>query len=154
MEDVAVLLVDDEPVGTVSLEKKLADQGMRILTMPNRGDILSEIEKKHIDVVILNITLAGTNGLETLRRIKKIDPLVEVILCTDHADLSLAIQGMEIGAFDYILKSITPEELVYTVTDAYQRKSLQEEKIKKLKHTFDKNKRTYKPKKGESAGDL
>ena len=137
MEDVAILLVDDESNGAFSLEKKLADQGMRILNVSREGDILSEIEKKQIDVVILNIILAGVNGLETLKRIKEIDPLVEVILCTDQADLSLAIQGMEIGAFDYFLKSISPEELVYKVTDAYQRKSLQEEKIENLRNKFN-----------------
>jgi DNA-binding NtrC family response regulator len=137
MGDVAVLLVDDESNGGISLEKKLADQGMRIRILSREGDILSEIEKGRVDVAVVNLMVAGMNGLETLRRIKERNPLVEVILCTDQADLSLAIQGMEIGAFDYILKSISTEELVYKVMDAYQRKALQEEKIKKLRIKFN-----------------
>jgi DNA-binding NtrC family response regulator len=137
MENVAVLIVDDESNGGISLEKKLTEQGMRILNLSREGDILSEIEKGRVDVVILNIKPAGMNGLETLKRINEANPLVEVILCTDQADLSLAIHGMEIGAFDYILKSISPEELVYKVTDACQRKRLQEEKIKNLRIKFN-----------------
>ncbi len=137
MDNVAVLLVDDESEENISLETKLTRQGMYIRRVSTEKGVLSEIAKKQIDVVVLNNMLTGLNGFETLRRIKEMDPLVEVILFADRADLSLAIRGMELGAFDYILKSISTEELVYKLTDAYRRKSLQEEKIKNLKKTFD-----------------
>jgi DNA-binding NtrC family response regulator len=135
MEEVAVLLVDDDSNFAISLENKLADQRMRIHKVSKEAEILSETQKNKIDVIILNTVAADLNGLEILSRIKRIDPLVEVILCTDQADLSVAIKGMEMGAFDYIQKSITSEELVYKISDACQKKRLQEEKIKNLKRT-------------------
>ena len=135
MEEVAVLLVDDDSNFAISLENKLADQRMRIHKVSKEAEILSETQKNKIDVIILNTVAADLNGLEILSRIKRIDPLVEVILSTDQADLSVAIKGMEMGAFDYIQKSITSEELAYKISDACQKKRLQEEKIKNLKRT-------------------
>ena len=136
MEKVSVLLADGNTDSGISIEKKLGDQNMQLIKVSKEEDIFSEVEKKEIDVVILNVMPSAINGLEALRRIKKIDPLVEVILCADQADLSIAIKGMEMGAFDYILNSITPEELVYKISDAHQKKLLQEVKIKKLKRTY------------------
>lgn len=136
MENVTVLLADGGADSGISIEQKLNDQHIRLVKVSNEADIFSEIEKKQIDVVILNTMPTAENGLDALGRIKKLDPLVEVILCTDQADLSIAIKGMEMGAFDYILNSITPEELVHKIWDAHQKKLLQEEKIKKLKHTY------------------
>ena len=137
MDNVAVLLVDDESDENISLERKLTRRGMHIRRVSTEKGVLSEVAKKQIDVVVLNNMLTGLNGFEMLKRIKEMDPLVEVILLADRADLSLAIQGMELGAFDYILTTISTEELVYKLMDAYRRKSLQEEKIKNLKKTFD-----------------
>jgi DNA-binding NtrC family response regulator len=137
MDHVAVLLVDDESDENISLGMKLSQRGMHIRRVSTEKGVVLEIAKKQIDVVVLNNMMSGLNGFETLKRIKEMDPLVEVILFADRADFSLAIQGMELGAFDYILTSISAEELVYKLMDAYRRKSLQEEKIKNLKKTFD-----------------
>ena len=62
--------------------------------------------------------------------------MAEVILCTDQTDSSAVIKGMEMDAFDYILKTITPEELLYKMSDAHQKRFLHEEKTKNFKHTF------------------
>ena len=74
--------------------------------------------------------MPGMNGLDTLKEIKKIKPLVEVIMLTGHANVEAGIQGMELGAFDYLMKPIDIDELLYKLQDAYKKKSLQEQKIK------------------------
>ena len=70
--------------------------------------------------------------LAALREIKQRHPLVEVIMLTGHASIETAVQGMELGAFDYLMKPMDIDELLYKVEDAYKRKSIQEKKLKNL----------------------
>ena len=72
------------------------------------------------------------SGLAALREIKQRHPLVEVIMLTGHASIETAVQGMELGAFDYLMKPMDIDELLYKVEDAYKRKSIQEKKLKNL----------------------
>ena len=70
------------------------------------------------------------DGIETLREIKKIYPLIEVIMLTGHATIELAIEGMKLGAYDFLMKPCDIEELVGKVEDAAKKKREHEEKIK------------------------
>ena len=65
-----------------------------------------------MDVVVLDVKMPGMGGLETLREIKKRCPLVEVIMLTGHASMEVAIEGMEVGAFDYLMKPMDIDELL------------------------------------------
>jgi DNA-binding NtrC family response regulator len=65
-----------------------------------------------------------------LREIKARQPLVEVIMLTGHASVEAAIDGMESGAFDYLMKPVEFDELLYKIQDAHRKKSLQEAKIR------------------------
>ena len=76
--------------------------------------------------------MKGIDGIQTLKEIKKICPLVEVIMLTGHASLEIAVQGMELGAFDYLMKPMDIDELLYKLEDACKRKQIQEQKIKHL----------------------
>jgi DNA-binding NtrC family response regulator len=67
------------------------------------------------------------DGIETLKEIKKLRPSVEVIMLTGHASVEVAIQGMELGAFDYLMKPMDIDELLYKLQDAYKKKSCAEE---------------------------
>jgi DNA-binding NtrC family response regulator len=69
------------------------------------------------------------DGIETLRRIKAIRPLVEVIMLTGHASVESGIEGMRLGAFDYLMKPCDINELLLKIQDAYQRKLVQEESL-------------------------
>jgi len=70
------------------------------------------------------------DGLTALREIKKRFPLIEVIMLTGHASMEVAIEGMEQGAFDYLMKPMDIDELLYKLQDAYQKKVLHAERIK------------------------
>jgi DNA-binding NtrC family response regulator len=72
--------------------------------------------------------MPGMDGIEVLRRIKARHPLVEVIMLTGHASVEAAIDGMERGAFDYLMKPVEFDELLYKIQDAHRKKSLQEAK--------------------------
>jgi two-component system, OmpR family, response regulator len=127
-----VLLVDDELEFLATLVKRLTKRGLNIRTAKNGEDALKIIGEKVIDVVVLDVRMPGIDGIQTLREIKKKDPLMEVIMLTGHARLEVAIEGMELGAFDYLMKPADIDELFYKLQDAFKKKTIQREKIKKL----------------------
>ena len=83
-------------------------------------------------MVVLDVRMPGMDGIETLRKIKKTAPLTEVIMLTGHASLEAAREGMELGAFDYLMKPVDIDELLYKLEDAFKNKTIQEAKIKAL----------------------
>ena len=130
----SVLLVDNEPTTSDRIYHGLSDQGLAIRRARSRAQTLSEIKKKDIDVVLLDLMIAGTDGIALLKEIKAMDPLVEVILLSNQANPSIAIQGMKLGAFDFLFKSVDIDDLFHKLQDAHQKKAIQEEKIEKIRH--------------------
>jgi DNA-binding NtrC family response regulator len=127
-----VLLVDDELEFLETLVKRLTKRGLNISTAKSGEDALKIIGEKGIDVVVLDVRMPGMDGIQTLREIKKKDPLMEVIMLTGHASVEVAIEGMELGAFDYLMKPADIDELFYKLQDAFKKKTIQQEKIEKL----------------------
>jgi DNA-binding NtrC family response regulator len=87
------------------------------------------IAKKQYDVVLLDVKMPGRDGIETLREIKKIAPMTEVILITGHASLESGINGIRYGAFDYLLKPMELDPLIERLNAAYERKQSRQEKL-------------------------
>ena len=77
--------------------------------------------------------VAGVNGIDTLQEIKKLHPLVEVIMLTGHANVEAAMQGLKLGAFDYLMKPVDLEELLYKLQDAYKKRQIEIAKTKNSK---------------------
>jgi DNA-binding NtrC family response regulator len=136
MADFDVLLVDDEADFLETLLKRLRKRGFNAFTASNGQEALGILDKTAIDVVVLDWKMPGMDGLETLKEIKKIKPLIEVIILTGYTNVEAGIQGMELGAFDFLMKPVNIEELLYKLQDAYTRKCLQESKMK-LGHAAD-----------------
>ena len=132
MDNFSVLLVDDEKGFVDTLVKRLTKRGLTTFEAFSGNQALEAIENNNIDIVVLDVRMPGMDGLETLNKIKKACPLIEVILLTGHASIEVAIQGMESGAFDYLMKPMDINELVYKLQDALQRKRIQEDKIKNM----------------------
>lgn len=124
-----VLLVDDEVGFVETMSKRLSKRQLMILPAYSGRQALEKLEKNSVDVVILDVKMPGMDGIETLREIKKIYPLVEVIMLTGHATIETAVEGMRLGAFDYLMKPCEIEELVAKVIDAKEKKSRHEQKI-------------------------
>ncbi|MFH0727999.1 MAG: response regulator [Pseudomonadota bacterium] len=128
-----VLLVDDEPDFLYPLVKRLAKRNLVIESAGSGQDALDIIQQKQIDVVVLDVKMPGMDGLETLRKIKAGNGLIEVIMLSGHASLDAAIEGMESGAFDYLMKPVDFDELFFKLQDAYKKKVIQESKIASIK---------------------
>ncbi len=130
LEEVRVLLVDDEVEFVDTLAKRMKKRKLTASRVNSGEDALEFLDQHPTDVVILDVKMPGIDGMQTLMEIKRQYPLIEVIMLTGHANVEVAIEGMEIGAFDYLMKPMAIDDLVYKIQDAYKKKSIQEEKIK------------------------
>jgi DNA-binding NtrC family response regulator len=130
MEPIKVLLVDDEEDFQETLAKRLSRRQMAVTTAGSGDAALEILDTVDIDVVLLDVKMPGKDGIQVLKEIKKNTPLVEVIMLTGHASVEAAISGMALGAFDYLMKPMDIDEIVYKLQDAHKNKALQDEKIR------------------------
>ena len=128
---VKVLLIDDEPQFVEVLAERLEARGFAAQTALTGDEGLAKLQEQEADVVILDVQMPGRDGVETLREIKRIKPLIEVIMLTGHATIESGIQGLKLGAYDYLMKPTDTEDLVAKILRAYARKSEQEERIRR-----------------------
>ena len=130
MNNTKLLLVDDEKGFLDTITKRLEKREMKISAAYSGKDALAELENnKAIEVVVLDVKMPGMDGIETLVEIKKSFPLVEVIMLTGHATVETAIDGMKLGAFDYLMKPCDIDTLVSKVKGAVEKKRKHDEKI-------------------------
>lgn len=126
-----ILLVDDEAPFIETMQKRLTKRGLTVAAALSGSEALDVLGKhRNIDVVILDVKMPGMDGLETLQEIKKKLPLVEVIMLTGHATVESAVEGMKLGAYDYLMKPCDQEELLNKVQEAVEIKRNREEKIR------------------------
>jgi DNA-binding NtrC family response regulator len=130
MERFNVLLVDDEGEFLETLVKRIQKRNVNATGVQSGEDALAFLGKNPVDVVVLDVRMPGMDGIETLRALKRQYPLTEVIMLTGHASLEVAIEGMELGAFDYLMKPVEIDDLLYKLQDANKRRTIQLEKIK------------------------
>jgi DNA-binding NtrC family response regulator len=133
VERFSVLLVDDEPDFTDTLARRLGMRQLDVIGVYSGAEALDHIKRNPVDVVVLDVRMPGMDGIEALREIKARHPLVEVIMLTGHANVEVAIEGMRLGAFDYLMKPIEIDQLLYKLQDAYLKKAIQEKKIEAKK---------------------
>lgn len=124
MQKLRLLLVDDEPDVLHAYTRRFERRNAEIETASTGGEALEKVGKDRFDVVILDVMMPGMNGIETLRRIKALKPDLPVIILTGHANSKALIEGMECGAFDYLLKPVGTDELYFKVLDAVRARRL------------------------------
>lgn len=127
MDKFNVLVVDDETDFRTPLIKRLSKRGLHVEGVGTGEEALNYLGKNPIDVVLLDVRMPGMGGEITLAEIKRLYPSIEVIMLTGHADLQSAIKGLELGAFDYLMKPMEIDEITYKLQDAYKRKTLREQ---------------------------
>jgi len=126
MDEFTVLLVDDEVEFRDLLAKRLSKRKLRVVTAGDGAEALALLASTPVDVVVLDVRMPGMSGTDVLREIKARQPTVEVVMLTGHAQLDVALAGMELGAFDYLLKPVDLDALLYRLQDAYRKKHLRE----------------------------
>jgi DNA-binding NtrC family response regulator len=124
---IRLLLVDDERAFVDTLGRRLTARGFPVEIAYSGRDALDSLERRGCDVVLLDVRMPGMNGLDTLREISARYPLVKVILLSGHASIDVAVDGMRLGAVDYLLKPTDLEDILAKVESAFEKKRLEEE---------------------------
>ncbi len=128
-----VLIVDDEKEFTETLSDRLTMRDYDTTVSFSGEDAIDKVKGYNFDVVILDVSMPGMSGIEVLSEIKKIKPLTEVIMLTGHATVETAIEGMKLGAHDYLLKPCETGDLVSKIDKAHSKKTEHEERILEAK---------------------
>ncbi len=126
-ERAKILVVDDEDVVLLSIRKVFKSDAFELDTVQSPQLGLAMVESRNYDVVITDLMMPGMNGLEFLDKVRAMDPGVRVIMITGYATMRTALQSMRRGAFDFLAKPFTKEELSNVVHRAMQRGSMTEE---------------------------
>ena len=138
-----IMLVDDEVSFVETMAKRLATRNIEIITAFSAEEGFEKLKKhQNLDVIVLDIKMPGMDGLEMLKKIKAGFYRAEVILLTGYATIESGIDGMKLGAYDFLTKPCDIEELVNKVQEATQKKRAHDEKIedavrKKLLQNFE-----------------
>jgi DNA-binding response OmpR family regulator len=126
----SVMLVDDEISFVETTAKRLAKRSLDVITAFSAAEGLEKLAANpDLDVIVLDIKMPGMDGIEALKEIKKVSPLTEVIMLTGHATIESAIEGLKLGAYNYLKKPSDIEELVSQLESATKKKRAHEQKI-------------------------
>ena len=118
------LFVDDELEFLELMQKRLARRGMEVVTVPDGQTALNMVEEslasggEPFNIVVMDVRMPGMDGLETLRHMKQKSPGLPVILLTGHACMGVAVEGLDLGAYDYMLKPVAISELIIKMEEA------------------------------------
>jgi DNA-binding response OmpR family regulator len=117
-----VLLVDDEEEFVSTLAERLEIRGF-VTEVATSGDTaLSAVQDKNFDIVVLDLMMPGLGGIEVMEKIKSMHPDMPVILLTGHGSAKEGMEGLEMGAFDYLMKPLDIDELILKIGEASPKK--------------------------------
>lgn len=123
-----VLLVDDEEDFLKMLSDRLKVRGLRVNTVSSGEDAVSKAEEHEYDAIIVDLSMPGIDGLETIKRIKAINPTAEVIMLTGHGSVESGVEAMKLGAGDYLQKPVEISTLLGKIGKARNKRMLVLEK--------------------------
>lgn len=130
MEKMRIMLVDDEERYLQTTKKLIEKKGYEVLTALSGEEALEKLKPQNVHVVILDVKMPGMDGNQTLKAIKTLYPLVEVIMLTGHGTMDSAIDGLKSGAFDYLVKPADIDDIIEKAMEAFEKRHSLEEKIR------------------------
>ena len=125
VEPVHILMVDDEEDFLRIMQKRLSIRSFQVSTAADGHSALATVRRcvtgsdnERIDAIILDVLMPGMDGLETLQQIKTIAPKIPVIMLSGHVAMDVALEGLNLGAYDYVLKPVDIDKLTAKVNAA------------------------------------
>ena len=122
MDKMSVLIVDDEERFRITMSRLLQAKGMSVMSAATGDEALKELASNPYDVVVLDIKMPGISGIETFKLMKQMGCTAEVVILSGHASVDTALEIIELGAYDYLLKPCDTEDLIAKISLAYERK--------------------------------
>ena len=127
MRVVKLLLVDDETRFVETLSKRLTARGFEVEGAFGGPQALEMLDARPFDVVLLDVWMPGMDGLEVLKMIRRLHPAVKVVLVSGNASINAAVEGIRLGATNYLLKPVDIDELMAKVEEAFENKRIEED---------------------------
>jgi DNA-binding NtrC family response regulator len=124
MSDRRILVVDDEPDMVENCTRILRRAGYRVLATTDSERALSLVEAEHPDVLLTDLKMPGIDGMELMRRAHELDPALPVIMITAFGSIESAVAAIKAGAFDYLPKNFSVDELTVDVERALRQRAL------------------------------
>src|SRR5210317_1692896 len=136
-KEASVLLVDDEEQFLDALSQRLETRGLKVATVTSGEDAVNQVEDHNFDAIIVDLAMPGIDGIETLKRIKKKRPDLEIIMLTGHATVKSGIEAMKLGADDFLEKPVDLNVLLEKIGEAKNKRMLvvekgRQEEVKKI----------------------
>ncbi len=131
-----VLVVDDENSVRDSLRMILEYERYEVLVAENGEQALKTIQGSTVDVVLLDVKMAGMDGIEVLQRVREKRPELPVIMISGHGTIETAVEATKLGAFDFLPKPLDRDKLLVTIRNALHQARLAHEK-QKLEETVE-----------------
>ena len=128
---IRVLLVDDEQSFAEILSKRLEMRNFSVVSVSSGEDAVQLLQTEEFDVILLDVLMPGKSGIDTLKEIMGLDPLAHIIMLTGHAKMDTAMEGMKLGAYDYLIKPTDFDALVEKIKLANDHRTTQKEKEQK-----------------------
>jgi len=122
--DIKILLIDDEETLLEYLAKRLLREGFTVKATFSGEEALEVANNENFDVAVVDLKMPGIDGVETQKRLKKIQPFLQCIVLTAHGSIESALESGQRDAFQYLLKPIDYDNLVETIREAYERKAV------------------------------
>ncbi|MBI4858757.1 MAG: response regulator [Candidatus Riflebacteria bacterium] len=130
MERFRVLIVDDEADFVETIVKRLNAKGLDAEGVTGGREAVALLDGKSFDVCVLDVKMPGLDGLETLAEMKKKRPGMEVIILTGHGSGEAGVRGLQLGAYDFVMKPVPFADLLGMIVRAYERKLVEEERAR------------------------
>lgn len=119
MDKKRILVIDDEAIVRVSCERVLTPEGYDVLVTSEGSEALELLGEEHVDLVLTDLKMPDMDGLEVLKSIKKKWPDIIVVIVTGYGTISTAVQAIKLGAYEYIEKPFTPEDILNVIKKAF-----------------------------------
>ncbi|RZB34271.1 MAG: hypothetical protein SRB1_00039 [Desulfobacteraceae bacterium Eth-SRB1] len=126
MQEIQMLLVDDEDDFRTTLANRLKLRKIDVTDAASGDEAIEMVKQRSFDVAVIDVKMPGTDGIETLKQVKKIQPAIEIVMLTGHASIESGMEAMKLGAYDYVMKPCDIDELLIKAGDAYQHRLLKE----------------------------
>lgn len=126
-QQIQILVVDDEQVMREGCQRILSKRGWGVALARDGREGLDALKKNRFDMVLLDLKMPGMSGIEVLKEARSIDPKLLVMVITGYATIEFAVEAMKIGAYDFISKPFSPDQLILVIERALEKKRLEEE---------------------------
>jgi DNA-binding NtrC family response regulator len=122
-----LLVIDDDAASRRLAVAIFKPQGVDVVTADDGLSGLARFAEVRPDVVLLDLQMPDLDGIEVLERIRSADPEIPIVMLTGESDTKVAVRAMQLGAFDYQIKPVNPEEIVVIVNRAFEARALKHE---------------------------